>query len=42
VISRAYCQLMARYNAWMNERLFAACAELPEEERARNRGAFFG
>ena len=42
VISREYCQLMARYNAWMNERLYAACAALPEEERTRDRGAFFG
>jgi uncharacterized damage-inducible protein DinB len=42
VISRDYCQLMARYNAWMNQRLYAACAQLPEEERARDRGAFFG
>ena len=33
---------MARYNAWMNERLYAACAALPEEERTRDRGAFFG
>jgi len=42
VISREYCLLMARYNAWMNERLYAACAALPEEERTRDRGAFFG
>jgi uncharacterized damage-inducible protein DinB len=33
---------MARYNAWMNERLYAACAEMPAEECARDRGAFFG
>jgi uncharacterized damage-inducible protein DinB len=33
---------MARYNAWMSDRLYAACAELPEEERTRDRGAFFG
>ena len=41
MISREYCQLKARYNAWMNERLYAACAEMPAEERTRDRGAFF-
>ena len=34
-------QLMADYNAWMNERLYAVCAPLSDEERKRNRGAFF-
>jgi uncharacterized damage-inducible protein DinB len=33
---------MARYNGWMNERLYATCAELPDDERTRDRGAFFG
>jgi uncharacterized damage-inducible protein DinB len=33
---------MARYSAWMNERLYAACAEMPAEERTRDRRAFFG
>jgi uncharacterized damage-inducible protein DinB len=32
---------MARYNRWMNERLYALCAELPDAERKRDRGAFF-
>jgi len=32
----------ARYNRWMNERLYAVCAEIPDEERKRDRGAFFG
>jgi uncharacterized damage-inducible protein DinB len=31
----------ARYNAWMNERLYAAAATLSDEERKRPRGAFF-
>ena len=26
----------------MNERLYAVCAQLPDEERTRDRGAFFG
>ncbi|HEY8354586.1 MAG TPA: DinB family protein [Methylophilaceae bacterium] len=32
---------MASYNAWMNQRLFAVCADMGEEERKRNLGAFF-
>jgi uncharacterized damage-inducible protein DinB len=35
-------QLLARYNQWMNERLYAAAATLPEQAVAQNRGAFFG
>lgn len=31
----------ARYNRWMNERLFDRCAELSDEERKQDRGAFF-
>src|SRR5512138_2874544 len=36
-----YAQLMAEYNRWMNERLYAGCARLSDEERKRDRGAFF-
>jgi uncharacterized damage-inducible protein DinB len=32
---------MALYNRWMNERLYAVCAEMPDGERKRDRGAFF-
>jgi uncharacterized damage-inducible protein DinB len=42
VISVEYCQLLARYNRWMNERLFGVLGELSDEERRRDRGAFFG
>ena len=42
MISVEYCQLLARYNRWMNERLMAAVAQLDGEERTRDRGAFFG
>lgn len=42
VISVEYCQLLARYNRWMNERMYAVVAELNEDERTRDRGAFFG
>jgi uncharacterized damage-inducible protein DinB len=34
--------LMAGYNRWMNEKLYALCATLPDEERKRDRRAFFG
>ena len=42
MIEPQYCQLMARYNRWMNERLYAALGELDDGERRRDRGAFFG
>ncbi len=32
---------MARYNRWMNERLYEACAGMADAERRRERGAFF-
>jgi uncharacterized damage-inducible protein DinB len=35
-------QFLARYNGWINERLYAAGGSLPDEERRRERGAFFG
>jgi uncharacterized damage-inducible protein DinB/aspartate 1-decarboxylase len=33
---------MADYNAWMNEQAYAVCAQIPDAERRRDRGAFFG
>lgn len=39
---REYVTLMAEYNAWMNRRMFELCARLSDEERKRDRGAFFG
>jgi uncharacterized damage-inducible protein DinB len=36
-----HCQALARYNRWMNEKLFAVAARLSDEERKRDRGAFF-
>ncbi|MBW6391332.1 DinB family protein [Billgrantia antri] len=32
---------LASYNRWMNERLYAMCAELSEAERQEDRGVFF-
>ena len=34
--------VLARYNRWMNERVYAVAASLPEAELMRDRGAFFG
>ena len=42
MISVEYCRLLARHNRWMNERMFAAASAMPDEERKRDRGAFFG
>jgi uncharacterized damage-inducible protein DinB len=36
-----HARTMAAYNRWMNEKLYASCAELPDEERKRDAGAFF-
>jgi uncharacterized damage-inducible protein DinB len=36
-----WARTLAAYNRWMNERLFALCAGLSDEERKRDRGAFF-
>ncbi|WP_198651409.1 DinB family protein [Dyella sp. C11] len=33
---------MAAYNAWMNEKVYAAAASLPAEAVVADRGAFFG
>jgi len=35
-------RFLARYNHWFNERLYDACEKLGDEERKRDRGAFFG
>ncbi len=36
-----YCKLMASYNRWMNERMYALCAGMSDEERKADQGAFF-
>ena len=40
-MTRASLQTLSRYTRWMNERLYALCAELPDAERKADRGAFF-
>jgi len=42
MIDRAYVQRMARYNRWQNDNLYGAADRLPDDERRRERGAFFG
>jgi uncharacterized damage-inducible protein DinB len=42
MIDRDHGVLMARYNQWMNRKLYAACAQLTDAQRKENRGAFFG
>jgi uncharacterized damage-inducible protein DinB len=35
-------QVMARYNRWMNDKLYAVADQIGDAERKRDRGAFFG
>ncbi len=35
-------QTLAAYNRWMNDKLYAVCAELTDEDRKRDCHAFFG
>jgi uncharacterized damage-inducible protein DinB len=41
MITHGYCITMAQYNEWMNSRVYALCASLPEAELHKDRGAFF-
>jgi uncharacterized damage-inducible protein DinB len=34
-------RFLARYNRWMNQRLYAACEALTDEQRKADQGAFF-
>ncbi len=36
-----HLRVLARYNRWMNDRLYALCAEVSDAERREDRGAFF-
>src|SRR5580704_17561350 len=42
MIDRAYVQRMARYNRWQNENLYGVADTLSDEERRKERGAWFG
>jgi len=44
-MTREFCdnyRFLARYNRWINERLYEACEALTDEARKQERGAFFG
>lgn len=38
---RTYYETMADYNHWMNQKLYAICAKIPDEKRKQDLGAFF-
>jgi len=42
MIGVGYVQHMALYNRWQNENLYGTADQLTDEERRRERGAFFG
>ena len=42
MIDGAYVARMARYNRWQNENLYGVADALSDDERRRERGAFFG
>ncbi len=42
MITTAYARTMARYNQWQNGSLYGAADGLSEDQRRRDRGAFFG
>ena len=39
---QAHFAMLARYNAWANQRLYDAAATLPDADYRADRGAFFG
>jgi uncharacterized damage-inducible protein DinB len=41
MIAPEFARAMARYNRWQNRSLYAAAGALTEEERRKDRGAFF-
>ncbi|HEY9878614.1 MAG TPA: DinB family protein [Leptolyngbyaceae cyanobacterium] len=41
MITPEYCHTLAAYNQWMNRQLYEVCAELPDEVRKQDQGAFF-
>ena len=41
MIDPNYPRVMSNYNQWFNERLYACCESLSEEELHKDRGAFF-
>ena len=42
MIDAAYVQKLARYNRWQNANLYGTAERIGDDERRRERGAFFG
>ena len=42
MIDRAYCELMAQYNAWQNNQLMEIVKEISVKDMIKDRKAFFG
>ena len=42
MIDSAYCQQMARYGQWMNQKVFDVAARMSDSARRADRRAFFG
>ena len=42
MIMPGYVQKMAVYSRWMNNSIYDACAQLSDEDRKKDCGAFFG
>jgi uncharacterized damage-inducible protein DinB len=40
-MSPEFPRMLARYNSWMNDKLYGLAARMNDEERKRDRGAFF-
>jgi uncharacterized damage-inducible protein DinB len=41
MITSHYCVVMATYNSWMNEKMYALCERLTDVDRKRDLGAYF-
>ena len=41
MVDKTQFELMARYNQWMNQNLYAVCSEIPDADRKKDMGAFF-
>ena len=41
MITTQHCAVMAEYNSWMNAKMYALCATLPDAERKKDMQAFF-
>ncbi|MFT6582096.1 MAG: putative damage-inducible protein DinB [Alphaproteobacteria bacterium] len=41
-VTADFTMKMAAYNRWMNQKIYEACAAVPDAERKEDRGALFG